>query len=206
VKPAPCTTPTPEAGTDATCPKCGCEFPVVIPPLVAAARLNQARRRARAHFNKMLHQHLDFEALQGNTLVPSWANRFGVSDEYVYAQGRTTQITSVLAAGDLDALDPEDLVPLLERWLDRTRARVAPVRPSKKRDVTGVVLTHMTNAGDLADEVRTAMSHGSEGNEEIRGKEWRNIEAKLARIEEHAHIAKLGVRAAAEAEERGAEE
>lgn len=148
----------------------------------------------------MFHAHLESEALKGNTLVPAWANTLAVSEEYVRAQGRITQITSVLAAGDLDALDPVDLVPFLERWLERTRARIAPVPPT--RDVAGVVLTHMTNAGDLAGEVRSAMAHTSEGGEAMTTRELRKIEANLDRIEQHARIAKLGVRAAAEAAER----
>jgi hypothetical protein len=185
---------------EVTCPSCECAVRVPLPPSVSALRLTTRRRAGRARFNGMLREFLEAESLRGNTLATSWADQLGVSDQHIYAQANPLQVTSVLAAGDLDALDPEDLLSLLDFWAERTRERIAPTPPA--RDPALFVLASASRTGQLATKVEYAVSKHSHGGERITGKEWRGIAKNLAEQERESRESKLAALAAAEVADR----
>lgn len=167
---------------------------------LAPRDLSEARHAARARFNEMFHEHLRAAARSGVTLVSSWAARLGVSEQYVRRNGDPLHTTGVLAAGDLDALDPADLIAFLERWLDRVRERVAPTPPA--RDPALFVLASASRTGRLATRVEYAVSDRSHGGKRITAREWREIARDLEEQERDARESKLAAISAAEAADR----
>lgn len=153
--------------------------------------LSTSRKAARARFNRMLHKYMESAAMSGETLASSWASRLEVSEQYVRIQGNTQHITGVLAAGDLEALDPVDLIALLEHWIEVKRAKLSPPKPAT--DPRMIALESMTRVGEIAEKATRFMANG-----ECDAREWAEMEAQLEQSERHARAAKLAARAARE--------
>jgi hypothetical protein len=153
--------------------------------------LSAVRIAGRAAFAKFLHDYFVRHHLRGASLVPAWAARWGVSETTVRQWANTLKTRAVVAAGDLDALEPADLLALLEAWAERVRTTLAPVAPAT--DPRSLALSLAVSIGDAAKVARKAMADGR-----CVRVEWEAVEAQFAAIEAEAREAKLAARAAGE--------
>ncbi len=163
---------------------------------VQASRLSKVRVAGRTRFAAFFHEILVAGHRRGETLAPSWAAHLGVSDVKLRSWGNALITQSTIACGDLDALPATELLLVLEAWVERARARIAPTMPAT--DPQSFVVIAATRAGDLAREVTRALTKSSPGGCSITAEEWGEIESKLALAESEHRQAKLAARAARE--------
>lgn len=163
---------------------------------VCDGRISPAREKGRARFREMLSEHLKAAVLAGRPLVKPFAAALDVSRQYVEKQASVLhdKPSAQLACGDLNALEPALLVPLLRRWLEQAEADLAPPRPAAVPE--RLVARLARRLGAAADTVQEAVSPSSDGGEETTDAEWRQIEVAFEAAEEEARNGKLAARAA----------
>jgi hypothetical protein len=158
----------------------------------ATHALSIIRNAGRSRFAQFLHDYIVAAAIRGITLVPSWKTHWGVSAKTVYQWANPLKVTSAIAAGDLDSLPAEDLLPLLEAWTEEVRARLAPIAPAD--DPRLIALRASTRAGTLADSATRHMADNV-----CTASEWADVEGQCAEGEAEFRVAKLAARAARKA-------
>lgn len=161
-------------------------------------KLSPQRIAARAGFAEFLHAHFVAAHRRGKSLVPSWAVQLDVTEKTVRQWANMLKTHAVIGAGDLDAIEPVDLVELLEAWLERAKARLT--RVEAMGDPRLVILGLMERVTDASKTVRRALSAKSLGGTRITADEWREFVRDLAELERQAREAKLAAQAAAERE------